>query len=72
MSFNKKKVLADHARTLTIAISDGATPSNEGRGYVLRRILRRAVKFGLQNLGAKRGFFSELVTTVVRELGPVH
>lgn len=59
------RVIADHARTLTLAITDGAVPSNEGRGYVLRRILRRAVRYGQQMLKAKAGFFSQLVPVVV-------
>lgn len=63
------RVIADHIRTLTIAITDGQMPGNEGRGYVLRRILRRAVRYGRQKLNAPEGFFSALVPTVVRSLG---
>ncbi len=63
------RVIADHIRTLTFAITDGATPSNEGRGYVLRRILRRAVRYGRQVLGAKPGFFAQLVPVVVEHFG---
>lgn len=61
MSF---KVIADHIRTVTFAISDGATFSNDGRGYVLRRLLRRAVKHG-KHLGIEKPFLKELVETVV-------
>ncbi|HHN77419.1 MAG TPA: alanine--tRNA ligase [Phycisphaerales bacterium] len=63
------RVIADHVRTLTFALTDGAVPGNEGRGYVLRRILRRAVRFGRQRLGAKTGFFSRLVPVVVEHMG---
>lgn len=65
------RVLADHARTLTIALSDGGHPDNTGRGYVLRRILRRAVRYASEKLNAKPGFFSSLVHTVVEILGDV-
>lgn len=54
------KVISDHIRTVAFAIGDGALPSNEGRGYVLRRLLRRAVRFAMQ-LGINRPFMSELV-----------
>ncbi|MBN2541039.1 MAG: alanine--tRNA ligase [Bacilli bacterium] len=58
------KVIADHVRTVTMAVADGAMMSNEGRGYVLRRLLRRAVKHGKQ-LKINRPFLAELVDVVV-------
>lgn len=63
------RVLADHARTLTIALSDGGRPDNTGRGYVLRRILRRAVRYATEKLNGKPGFFATLVNIVVDLLG---
>ncbi|KAM4733782.1 alanine--tRNA ligase, cytoplasmic [Anableps anableps] len=63
------RVLADHARTITISLSDGGQPDNTGRGYVLRRILRRAVRYSHEKLGAQRGFFASLVDVVVSSLG---
>lgn len=63
------RVLADHARTLTIALSDGGRPDNTGRGYVLRRILRRAVRYATEKLNGKPGFFATLVNVVVDLLG---
>ncbi|MFA5256579.1 MAG: alanine--tRNA ligase-related protein [Opitutales bacterium] len=64
------RVLADHARALSCAIADGILPGNEGRNYVLRRILRRAIMFG-RRLDLQPGFFTELVAPVVQTLGPV-
>lgn len=62
------RVVADHVRTLTFAITDGAVPSNTDRGYVLRRILRRAVRYAQQFLGAKTGLLSSLVEVVVDQM----
>ncbi len=59
------RVIADHIRTLTFAVTDGAAPSNEGRGYVLRRILRRAARYG-RVLELKEPFLHKLVDTVVQ------
>lgn len=63
------RVVADHIRTLTFAITDGAVPGNEGRNYVLRRILRRAVRYGREVLKGGSGFFSQLVKVVVDSMG---
>lgn len=63
------RVVADHIRTLTIALSDGGRPDNVGRGYVLRRILRRGIRYASENLNARPGFFSGLVDTVCQSLG---
>lgn len=63
------RVVADHIRTLSFAIADGARPGAEGRDYVLRRVLRRAVRYGRETLGGKLGFFSELVDVLVNHMG---
>ena len=63
------RVVADHVRCLTFALTDGAVPSNEGRGYVLRRILRRAVRFGRQQLGLNEPFMHQLVPVIVESMG---
>jgi alanyl-tRNA synthetase len=63
------RVIADHARAVTSAISDGALPSNEGRGYVLRRLVRRASRFGRQQLGLEDPFLCEVVPAVAEVLG---
>jgi alanyl-tRNA synthetase len=65
---NAFRVIADHSRTLVFAITDGATPSNEGRGYVIRRILRRAARFG-RELDLHEPFLHKLVPVVVNCLG---
>lgn len=63
------RVVADHVRTLTIALSDGGRPDNSGRGYVLRRILRRGVRYASEKLNAQPGFFASLVPVVISILG---
>ena len=64
------RVIADHVRTLTFAISDGAIPNNEGRGYVIRRILRRGARYARKYFNSDIGsFFSKIVPTVVQQMG---
>jgi len=63
------RVCADHVRAVTSALADGALPSNEGRGYVLRRLLRRASRYGLQQLGLREPFLHRLVRAVAQVLG---
>jgi len=62
------RVISDHIRALVFSIADGVTPSNDGRGYVIRRILRRAARFGRQ-LGMHQPFLFELVPTVINVMG---
>ncbi len=63
------RVIADHVRTLAFAIADGAQPGNTGRGYVIRRILRRAVRYGYQTLGLKEPFLHSLIQVVSDAMG---
>jgi len=63
------RVIADHLRAVSAAFADGALPSNTGRGYVLRRLIRRAARYGSQALGMKEPFIHRLVPTVAEVLG---
>eukprot|EP00594_Rhizosolenia_setigera_P002189 CAMPEP_0178953316 /NCGR_PEP_ID=MMETSP0789-20121207/8353_1 /TAXON_ID=3005 /ORGANISM="Rhizosolenia setigera, Strain CCMP 1694" /LENGTH=992 /DNA_ID=CAMNT_0020634565 /DNA_START=184 /DNA_END=3162 /DNA_ORIENTATION=- len=66
------RAVADHIRTLCFSIADGAVPNNEGRGYVLRRILRRAARYGRQVLGVEGGILSKLVPVVMETYGETY
>ncbi|WP_019938821.1 alanine--tRNA ligase [Bordetella sp. FB-8] len=68
---NSLKVIADHIRACSFLVVDGVIPSNEGRGYVLRRIVRRALRHGYK-LGQTKPFFHRLVADLVREMGPAY
>ena len=64
------RVVADHVRTLTFAIADGAAPNNEGRGYVVRRVLRRGARYARKYFNSEIGhFFSQIVPTLVQQMG---
>ena len=65
------KIVAEHVRGITFLIADGVVPGNEGRGYVLRRLLRRTSLFG-RNLGLEEAFLGTLVDTVIEKMGPTY
>jgi len=65
------KVIADHIRSCAFLVTDGVVPSNEGRGYVLRRIIRRAIRHG-HKLGLRQPFFHKLVAPLVKEMGAAY
>jgi len=68
---NAMRIVAEHGRALTFLIADGVLPDNEGRGYVLRRLLRRAVLFG-RRLGLEKPFLAEIAKVAVKKMGHVY
>ncbi|NOT64866.1 MAG: alanine--tRNA ligase [Methylotenera sp.] len=71
LSIPSLKVLADHIRACSFLIADGVIPGNEGRGYVLRRIIRRAIRHGYK-LGARGAFFYKLVPDLIKQMGEAY
>ncbi|CAN5352325.1 alanine--tRNA ligase [soil metagenome] len=63
------RVISDHIRAISFSIADGQLPSNTGAGYVIRRILRRAIRYGYQSLGLREPFMHELVAVLVNQMG---
>ncbi|MCH2038976.1 MAG: alanine--tRNA ligase, partial [Rickettsiales bacterium] len=72
VEFTACKVIADHLRSTAFLLADGVMPSNEGRGYVLRRIIRRAVRYGYQTLKAESALLHRLVPALLREMGDAY
>ena len=66
------RVAADHIRAISFAIADGALPSNQQAGYVVRRLLRRAVRYGYQHLGLQEPFLYQLVDTLIQQMGKAY
>ena len=65
------RVIAEHGRSVTFLIADGVVPANEGRGYVLRRVIRRAIRYG-RRLGIEGGFLSEIADAAIEKMGGVY
>ena len=66
------RVIADHLRAISFSIADGQLPSNAKAGYVIRRILRRAVRYAYTFLGQREAFLCKLVPTLVQEMGEAY